>query len=168
MTKNRTKVLKNPYPIFQITPRHGNSKILSPGRPPRVPRWPEIKVRVIIWDILMHVNFSYNFWEFLEFFPELCDFRGPLGGPQGPRGGPPKGGTPDGCPPAINWIIYVSGISQSSYVGIISPKTGTDRALGGTLEAPPGVPGSHRVLEKISKILKNYMKNLLSSKYPKL
>ena len=33
--------------------------------------------------------------------------------------------------------------------------------------APPGVPGCHRVLEKIAKILKNYMKILHTSKYPK-
>ena len=35
-------------------------------------------------------------------------------------------------------------------------------------EAPPGVPGCHRVLEKIAKIPKNYIKNLHASKYPKL
>ena len=33
--------------------------------------------------------------------------------------------------------------------------------------APPGVPGCHRVLEKIAKILKNYIDNLHASKYPK-
>ena len=48
-------------------------------------------VLVMIWGILRHVNFSYNIWEFLQFFPELCDTQGPLGGPQGPRGGPPEG-----------------------------------------------------------------------------
>ena len=32
---------------------------------------------------------------------------------------------------------------------------------------PPGVPGCHRVLEKIAKILKNHMKILHTSKYPK-
>ena len=45
-------------------------------------------VRAKIWDILLHVIFLYNFWEFLQFFPELCDIQGPLGGPQG-EGGPP-------------------------------------------------------------------------------
>ena len=54
--------------------------------------------RVIIWGILMHVQFLYNISEFLHFFPELCDSRGPLRGLQGPRGGPPDGvpymGTP--------------------------------------------------------------------------
>ena len=54
-------------------------------------------IRVIIWGVLMHVQFLYNFWEFLQFFPELCDTRGPLEGPQGPRGGPPKvPGAPQG------------------------------------------------------------------------
>ena len=33
--------------------------------------------------------------------------------------------------------------------------------------APPGVPGCHRVLEKIAKILKNYIKIVHASKYPK-
>ena len=55
----------------------------------------------------MHVNSLYAFLDFLEFFPELCDTRDPWGG----LGGPPKGGTPDGYPPAKIWIIYVSGIS---------------------------------------------------------
>ena len=35
-------------------------------------------------------------------------------------------------------------------------------------QAPPGAPGCPRGLEKIAKILKNYMKNLHASKYPKL
>ena len=33
--------------------------------------------------------------------------------------------------------------------------------------APPGVPGCQKVLEKIAKILKKYIKNLHASKYPK-
>ena len=33
--------------------------------------------------------------------------------------------------------------------------------------APPGVPGCHRVLEKIAKILNNYIKIVHASKYPK-
>ena len=33
--------------------------------------------------------------------------------------------------------------------------------------APPGVPGCHRIFEKIAKILKIYMKILHTSKYPK-
>ena len=37
----------------------------------------------------------------------------------------------------------------------------------GTPRAPPGVPGCQRVLEKIAKILKQYIKNLHASKYPK-
>ena len=58
------------------------------------------------WDItlpliLMHVYFLYNFCEFFQFFPELCDTQGPLEGPQGPRGGPPRGRTPHRYPPAI-------------------------------------------------------------------
>ena len=32
----------------------------------------------------MHVQFLYNCSEFLQFFPELCDTRGPLGGLWGP------------------------------------------------------------------------------------
>ena len=60
--------------------------------------WPEMDIRVILWGVLMHVQFLNNIWEFLQFFPELCDTRGPLEGPQGPRAGPPKGvphmGTP--------------------------------------------------------------------------
>ena len=56
--------------------------------------------RVIIWGILMHVQFLYNISEFLHFFPELCDSRGPLRGLQGPGGGP-QGGTLYMYPPAI-------------------------------------------------------------------
>ena len=37
----------------------------------------------------------------------------------------------------------------------------------GTPRTPPGVPGCQRVLEKIAKILKQYIKNLHASKYPK-
>ena len=37
VTKNRTKVPKNPYPIFQITLRQGHFKILAPRGPP--PGW---------------------------------------------------------------------------------------------------------------------------------
>ena len=37
----------------------------------------------------------------------------------------------------------------------------------GPLGPPPGVPGCQRVLEKIAKILKQYIKNLHASKYPK-
>ena len=39
--------------------------------------------------------------------------------------------------------------------------------LGGPPRGPPGVPGCQRVLEKIAKILKKYIKNLHSSKYTK-
>ena len=54
----------------------------------------------------MHVNFLYNFWEFLQFFPELCDTQGPLGGPRG-LGGPPQGGNPTRVPPSNNIdILY--------------------------------------------------------------
>ena len=61
-----------------------------PQGPPRVPRWPKMGVRVKMWGILMYVKFLFNFWEFLQFFPELCDTWGPLGGLWGPRGGPPR------------------------------------------------------------------------------
>ena len=70
-----------------------------PQGPPRVPRWPKMGVRVKMWGILMYVKFLYNFWEFFQFFPELCDTWGPLDGVWGPRGGPPRGvphiGTPN-------------------------------------------------------------------------
>ena len=37
----------------------------------------------------------------------------------------------------------------------------------GTPKTPPGVHGCQRVLEKIAKILKKYIKNLHASKFPK-
>ena len=45
----------------------------------------------------MHVNFLYIIFEFLEFFPELCDSWGPWGGPRG-IGGSPQGGYPRRVP----------------------------------------------------------------------
>ena len=50
-----------------------------------------------------------------------------------------------------------------AYVGY-PPGGGTP----GDPTAPPGVPGCHRVLEKIAKNLKNYIKIGHASKYPKL
>ena len=49
-------------PLLQFDPQ---------GPPPQWPKWPKMDVRVKIWGIFMHVNFLYNFWEFLQFFPEL-------------------------------------------------------------------------------------------------
>ena len=46
----------------------------------------------------MHVHFLYNVWEFLQFFLEFSDTWGPLGGAEGPWGGPPKGVTHMGTP----------------------------------------------------------------------
>ena len=178
-------------------------------------------VRVIIWGILMHVNFLYNFWEFLQFFPELSDTRGPLGGPRGP-GGPPQGGYPTWVPLSNNLNILRFWNILEWLVGHNKPKNGINRAWGGpramhppkippqlnwgppkawlvpffcllcptnhskifqkrrmfelllrgthvrypplggpprTPGAPPGVLGCQRVLEKIAKILKNYIKN---------
>ena len=88
--KNRVKMLKDLWPISKITPGHCNISILTPQGPHQEPRWPKMDVRVINWGILMHEQFLYNFWEFLQFFPELCDTRGPLGDPKGPREGPPN------------------------------------------------------------------------------
>ena len=39
--------------------------------PPQYPKWPKMDIGVIIWGIFLHVNFLYNFWEFLHFFPDL-------------------------------------------------------------------------------------------------
>ena len=52
----------------------------------------------MIWGIFMHVNFLYISLEFLQFFSELYDTWVPWGGPQGPRGGPPKGVSHMGTP----------------------------------------------------------------------
>ena len=62
MTKNRTKVPKNPYPIFQITPRQGHLRFWPPEAPPSVPRWPKMGVRVQIWGVLMYVQLLYHLW----------------------------------------------------------------------------------------------------------
>ena len=62
-------------------------------------------VRVIFWGILMHVQLLYNISEFLYFFLEFCDPRGPLGGLQGPRGGAPPRGYPTWVPPSNNLNI---------------------------------------------------------------
>ena len=43
----------------------------EPPRPPQKTELPEVGVTVIIWGILMHVNFLYKFLEFLRFFPDL-------------------------------------------------------------------------------------------------
>ena len=82
----------------------------------------------------MHVNCLYNILEVWDFFPELCDTRGPLGGLRGLGGAPPRGVPQTGTPPAIIRIFYVSGISFNNYLGIISKKNGTDRTSG----APQG------------------------------
>ena len=58
--------------------------------PPSDPSGQKLVVRVVIWGIFIHVNFLYNFLEFLQFFPELCDTWVPLGGPQWLWGGAPK------------------------------------------------------------------------------
>ena len=34
-------------------------------------------VMVIIWCTLMHVKLLYNFWELLQFLPQVCDTMGP-------------------------------------------------------------------------------------------
>ena len=116
------------FDSVQKTPYGAPLKILTPRGPPRASKYPKMGVGSIVWGIFLHVYFLYNFWEFLQFFSELCDTQGPLGGLQGPRGGPPTGvpiwGTPLGGPPG----------------------------------APPGVPRCQRVLEKIAKNLKLYRK----------
>ena len=52
-------------------------KILARQGPPQCLKWPKMDVGVIIWGIFLHVNFLYNFWEFLHFFPDLKDTWGP-------------------------------------------------------------------------------------------
>ena len=82
---------KNQRSRFRKTPLLGPKTTLSPQGPPQKTKLPKMGDRVIIWGILVRVNFLYNFLKFLQFFPDLLDTRGPLGGPVGPRGGPPKG-----------------------------------------------------------------------------
>ena len=53
-------------------------------------------IRVIIWGILMHVNFLYNFWDFLAGAP---------GGATGALGGPPQRGYPAEVPSGNNFDI---------------------------------------------------------------
>ena len=55
---------------------------------------------------------------------------GPLGGLQGPRGGPPNGGTPHRYLLVIILIFFVSGIFLNNYLGITSKKKGTDQSWG--------------------------------------
>ena len=72
-------------------PYHPPLKILLPRGPSRVSKYPKMGVRVRICGIFLYVKISYYLWEILQFFPDLWDTRGPLGGLQGPRGGPPEG-----------------------------------------------------------------------------
>ena len=78
----------------------------------------------------MHVNFLYNFWEFLQFFPELSDTRGPLGGPQG--------GYPTWVPLSNNLNILRFWNILEWLVGHNKPKKRDQPSLGGPQSyAPP-------------------------------
>ena len=53
-------------------PLRSPSEDFDPPRPPpRASKYPKMGVGSIVWGIFLHVYFLYNFWEFLQFFPEL-------------------------------------------------------------------------------------------------
>ena len=76
-------------------------------------------------------------------FSRSLGHPGPLGGLQGPRGGPPNGGTLHRYLLVIILIFFVSGIFLNNYLGITSKKNGLIKAGGsprpfGRVRSPGG------------------------------
>ena len=61
MHKYKTFCLKDHILLRKKRPCPGNITFWPSQAPPQWQNWPKIDVRVIIWEILMHVQFLYNF-----------------------------------------------------------------------------------------------------------
>ena len=103
-----------------------------------------------------------------------------LGGVQGPQGGVLGGCVALGDPPALICPVFFACYAKiiilrysrnAEYLNNYRKVLTWGTPFGGSPQGPwsfPGVPWCPRVLEKISKIPKNYIKNIHAKKYPKL